>query len=134
MSFNRATLNAPCVVRTARERQRAPPTEVAGRRTPPVRQGRAVPPRRPRLADPDRTSPGEVDGAGDREPVPRADRRLLSARPKARLPGAHLRGGIRDGGTPKAGTPLQIRGRPLPDHVRERQDASAPPPTERHGC
>src|SRR6266540_6005400 len=109
MSFNRATLNRPRVVRTASERQRTPPTEVAGRRTSALRQGRTVPPRRPRPPHPDRPPPGEADGAGDREPVPRANRRMLSARAPARLPRANLRGGIRDGGPSKTGTALQVR-------------------------
>src|SRR6266545_5376919 len=126
MSFNRATLNRPRVVRTASERQRAPPTEVAGRRTSALRQGRPVPPRRPRPAHPDRPPPGETDGTGDREPVSRPDRRVLSPRPPARLPRADLRGGIRDGGPPKAGALIQVRSGPLPDHLWQRQDASAP--------
>src|SRR5207247_1728797 len=102
MSFNRATLNRPRVVRTASERQRTPSTEVAGRRTFALRQGRAVPPRRPRPAHPDRSPPGETDRTGDRKPVPRPDRCLLPPRPPARLPRADLRGGIPDGGPPKA--------------------------------
>src|SRR2546428_11121880 len=114
MSFNRATLNRPRVVRTASERQRTPPTEVAGRRTSALRQGRTVPPRRPRPAHPDRPPPGEADGAGDREPLPRPDRRMLSARPPARLPRADLRGGIPDGGPPQGRTPLHVPKGPPP--------------------
>src|SRR6266516_1640637 len=133
MSFNRATLNRQRVVRTANERQRTPPTEVAGRRTSALRQGRTVPPRRPRPAHPDRPPPGEADGPGDREPVPRPDRRMLSARPPARLPRADLRSGIRDGGPSKARTPLQVRSGPLQYHLRQRQDATPPYPPERHG-
>src|SRR2546428_8792902 len=113
MSFNRATLNRPRVVRTASERQPTPPTEVAGGRTSALRQGRTVPPRRPRPAHPNRPPPGEADGAGDREPVPRPDRRMLSARPPARLPRADLRGGVRDGGPPKGPHPPQARSGPL---------------------
>src|SRR5438876_623200 len=88
-----------------RRRPRRRQTEVAGGRTSALRQGRTVPPRRPRPAHPDRPPPGEADGPGDREPVPRPDRRMLSARPPARLPRTDLRGGIRDGGPSKAGTP-----------------------------
>src|SRR2546425_1766410 len=52
------------------------------------------------------TAQREPDRAGDRDPVPRADCRLLPPHPTARLAGPDLRSGVRHGGPAEARAPL----------------------------